>query len=234
MKSEYLISVLIFISSTLCQEPGEELLPDNFEEPMDDVEEEPVTMMEEEDVTMTTPITTPIMRTTTISVVSDKKDVKSSEPASPRENSFGDSGLEVNDIEVTTETETTTQEITTEKIEATSLKENINDQKEVTITDAHKPRYISNGWFLFPDGSINQGGNPLYQTVQRFPAVNKPVLPSKTSYFSYPWHHFPQKWASEPYSNEVNSNNHFQFNNNFPFKYPYVYYSLNIKNQDSV
>ena len=56
-------------------EPGEELLPDNFEEPMDDVEEEPVTMMEEEDVTMTTPITTPIMRTTTISVVSDK-DVK--------------------------------------------------------------------------------------------------------------------------------------------------------------
>ena len=49
---------------------------DNFEEPMDDVEEEPVTMMEEEDVTMTTPITTPIMRTTTISVVSDKKDVK--------------------------------------------------------------------------------------------------------------------------------------------------------------
>merc|ERR1712198_784741 len=127
-----------------------------------------VTMMEEEDVTMTTPITTPIMRTTTISVVSDKKDVKSSEPASPRENSFGDSGLEVNDIEVTTE-----------KIEATSLKENINDQTEVTITNAHKPRYISNGWFLFPDGSINQGGNPLYQTVQRFPVVNKPVLPSK-------------------------------------------------------
>merc|ERR1712198_684761 len=143
-------------------------------------------MMEEEDVTMTTPITTPIMRTTTISVVSDK-DVKSNEPASPRESTFGDSGLEVNEIEVTTE-----------KIAATSLKENINDQKEVTITDAHKPRFISNGWFLFPDGSINQGGNPLYQTVQRFPAVNKPVLPSKTSYFSYPWHHFPQKWASEP------------------------------------
>lgn len=158
----------------------------------------------------------------------------SNEPASPRESTFGDSGLEVNEIEVTTETETTTQEITTEKIEATSLKENINDQTEVTITNAHKPRYISNGWFLFPDGSINQEGNPLYQTVQRFPAVNKPVLPSKTSYFSYPWHHFPQKWASEPYNNEVNSNNLFQFNNNFPFKYPYVYYSLNINNQDSV
>merc|ERR1712130_888241 len=242
MKSKYLLSALVLISSTFCLEPEEELLPDNFEETIDDVDEEPVTVMEEEeeDVTMTTPITTPIMRTTpstpimrttTISVVSDRVDVvDSSELASARENNFGESGLEVNEIDVSAEaisketsvqvqTETTPQEIAT---------------TELKRTEIQKPRYISNGWFLFPDDSIHEAGNSLYKTVQSFPAATKPVLPLKTSFFSYPWQHFPQKWASQPYSNEVSSNNLFKYSNNFPFKYPYVYYSLNINNQNTV
>jgi len=250
MKSKYLISALVLISSTFCQDPEEELLPDNFEENIDDVDEEPVTVMEEEeeDVTMTTPITTPstpIMRTTTISVVSDKVDVDSSELASARENNFGESGLEINEIEVAAEaisketsvqvqTETTSQEIATKEMENTSSKETIIDQTDLKTTESQKPRYVSNGWFLFPDDSINEGGNSLYTTVQSFPAATKPVLPLKTSFFSYPWQHFPQKWASQPYSNEVSSNNLFKYSNNFPFKYPYVYYSLNINNQDTV
>jgi len=257
MKSKYLISALVLISSTFCQDPEEELLPDNFEETIDDVDEEPVTVMEEEeeDVTMTTPITTPIMRTTpstpimrttTISVVSDRVDVvDSSELASARENNFGESGLEVNEIDVSAEaisketsvqvqTETTPQEIATKEMETTSPKETIIDQTELKRTEIQKPRYISNGWFLFPDDSINEAGNSLYKTVQSFPAATKPVLPLKTSFFSYPWQHFPQKWASQPYSNEVSSNNLFKYSNNFPFKYPYVYYSLNINNQNTV
>jgi len=243
MKSKYLISALVLISSTFCQDPEEELLPDNFEEIIDDVEEEPVTVMEEEeeDVTMTTPITTPIMRTTTISVVSDKVDVvDSSELASARENNFGESGLEVNEIDVSAEaisketsvqvqTETTSQEMATKDMETTSPKETIIDQTELKTTEIQKPSYFNNGWFLFPDDSINEGGNSLYKTVQSFPA-----RPLKTSFFSYPWQHFPQKWASQPYNNEVSSNNLFKYSNNFPFKYPYVYYSLNINNQNTV
>merc|ERR1711944_116000 len=108
-------------------------------------------MMEEEDVTMTTPITTPVMRTTTISAPSDEENVVSNDPVSPREAIFDGSGLEVNEIDITTQpsettTETTTQEIVTEKFETTPLTISTMDTTEVPTTEMTEPRYIGNGW----------------------------------------------------------------------------------------
>merc|ERR1719210_1231110 len=78
-----------------------------------------------------------------------------------------------------------------------------------------EPEANNNGWFFFS----NPGVVPLYQTVQKFPYSSPKHLHPHSYLPKFQWP-YPHQWASKPSSKSIR---------NYPFGFPYVYYSINSK-----
>merc|ERR1711868_249588 len=80
-----------------------------------------------------------------------------------------------------------------------------------------EPEANNNGWFFFSNS--HPGVVPLYQTVQKFPYSSPKHLHPHSYLPKFQWP-YPHQWASKPSSKSIR---------NYPFGFPYVYYSINSK-----
>merc|ERR1711963_326783 len=192
------------------------LMLENLLEDIETGTEEAVTEVELEDVTMTTPITTPAAKEVTNKVI-----FTTSAPIVDIDNE--ESLNEEQDLEMNQES--LSQEKIPRKLSvivADDVSEDSDDYNEIEdrsdIDDiSSEPEANNNGWFFFSNS--HPGVVPLYQTVQKFPYSSPKHLHPHSYLPKFQWP-YPHQWASKPSSKSIR---------NYPFGFPYVYYSINSK-----
>jgi len=225
MKYYTLILILVLYDNVI----GQDILQDgeNLLEDMETGTEEAVTEIEMEDVTMTTPITTPAARE-----VSNKVIVTTPAPVVDTENE--ESLNEEQDLEMNQES--ISQEKVPRKLsviveddvydvaddvseDADDISDDYNEIEDRSDKDdiSSEADANNNGWFYFSNS--HPGVVPLYHTVQKFPYSSPKHLHPQSYIPKFQWT-YPHQWASKPSSKRIG---------NYPFGYPYVYYSINSK-----
>merc|ERR1711983_515365 len=165
---------------------------------------------------MTTPITTPAARE-----VSNKVIVTTPAPVVDTENEESlneDQDLEMNQESISQEKIPRKLSVIVEE-DADDISDDYNEIEDRSDKDdiSSEAEVNNNGWFYFSNS--HPGVVPLYHTVQKFP-YSSPKHLHPHSYIPKFQLTYPHQWASKPSSKSIG---------NYPFGYPYVYYSINSK-----